>query len=150
MVVPLTPKPTHKVETLDFVSRTTTTIGSCREEVVVLRNWVLTRYCFTSSILETKQKSEEPQWKSWTHTSTQISTRNPPHPNHPPTHHTNTMVEHVTQRRRPTHRHPRRHGNDFPCPRQVTTDHCLTSWRRRGTEEVVIPTVLFREIHSWN
>ena len=36
--------------------------------------------------------------------------RRPPHPNHTPTHHTNTMGERATQRRRPPHRHPSRHA----------------------------------------
>ena len=35
-------------------------------------------------------------------------------------------------------------------PRQDTADHCLMSRRRRYTEEVVIVTVLLRELHSWN
>jgi hypothetical protein len=53
MVDPLTPKTTHKTETLDRVSPT---IDSCREEDAELRKWSLSRYCSTRCILETKTK----------------------------------------------------------------------------------------------
>ncbi len=53
MVAPLTPKPTRKTE--DLV-KATTTIVLCHEEDTTLRKWPLTRYCWTSCILETKTK----------------------------------------------------------------------------------------------
>ncbi len=90
MVAPLTPKPTCKVEPL---SRTPLTIDSCREEDTELRKWSFPRYCNTTSILKLKQKSETPQWKPRSHVPTQISMRCATHPNHTPTHHTNSLVE---------------------------------------------------------
>ncbi len=52
MVTPLTPKSTHKSESL---VRVTPTIVPCREEDAALRKWPLPRYC-PSYILETKTK----------------------------------------------------------------------------------------------
>ena len=54
MVGPLTPKSTRQVVGLDRVSPT---IVSCREEDAALRKWSLSRYCYASSILETKTKT---------------------------------------------------------------------------------------------
>ncbi len=53
MVAPLTPKPTLKTEPL---VRAPPTIVSCHEVDVELRKWSLSRYCYTSCILETKTK----------------------------------------------------------------------------------------------
>jgi hypothetical protein len=53
MVVPLTPKPTRKVEPL---TRSPPTIPSCHEEDAGLRKWPLSRYCCSRCNLETKLK----------------------------------------------------------------------------------------------
>ena len=53
MVAPLTPKTTHTTEAL---TRVPSTIASCHEEDVPLRKWPMSRYCYTSWILETKTK----------------------------------------------------------------------------------------------
>ena len=55
MVVPLTPKPTRKVEVL---AKVPPTIDSSLEEDTVLKEVVLSRYRFTNDILETKTKDE--------------------------------------------------------------------------------------------
>jgi hypothetical protein len=51
MIVPLTPKPTRKTETLTKVSQT---IVSRREEDVALKKWSTPWLCCVNGILETK------------------------------------------------------------------------------------------------
>jgi hypothetical protein len=103
MVSPLTHKPTRKPETL---VRTAPTIASCHEEDTVWGSGHCHGTVTWVEFLKLKLKSEAPEWKSRSHVPTQISMRNPPNPNHPPTHHTNVMGERETQRWRPPPRYP--------------------------------------------
>jgi hypothetical protein len=50
-------------------------------------------YVSRAEILRLKQKSAAPQRRPRPYVPTRISTGHPPHPNHPPTHHTNAMGE---------------------------------------------------------
>jgi hypothetical protein len=97
MVAPLTPKLTRKTEAL---VRTSPTIVLCHEEDTTLRKRPLTRYCCARCILETKTKVGSTAAKAPApHTHPNIDEASTTPKNHTPTHHTNTLVDHTTQRR---------------------------------------------------
>ncbi len=93
---PLTPKSTRKVETL---TRAPSTIGLCHKTDTTLTKWSLTQYCSSSCILETKTKVGSTTVKVPVPRTHPNIDETPPDPNHPPTHHTNVLVERVIQRR---------------------------------------------------
>ncbi len=143
MVAPLTPKPTLTAEVLTMAPPT---IASCREEDAVLRKWSLSRCCCASCILETKTNVGSTAAKApGPRTNPNIDEA----PTTPKTHPPITRMRWASVRPR---------GDDRPTdtqtdtrsrnPLQDTTDHCLTSRRRRCAEEVVIVTVLLRDLHS--
>jgi hypothetical protein len=103
MVAPLTPNPTRKAETL---VRVPPTIVASREEDAALKEVALPRYRHVNCILETKTnvgstaaKAPAPRTNPNIN-KTPTSPKSHTHPSH------ETMVECVTQRRRPPHRHP--------------------------------------------
>ncbi len=102
-----------------------------------------------AAFLNPKPKSEAPQRKSRPHVPTQISMRRPPHPNH--THTSITRIRWTSARPRDNGR-PADTQTDTHTrsPRQDTTDHCLTSRRRRCAQEVAEVTVSLHELYSWN
>jgi hypothetical protein len=122
MVVPLTPKPTRKVEVL---VRTPPTIASRREEDVVLKKWSKSWLFCVNGILETKTNDGNTTVKA-------------PDPR------TNPNTKEALTSPKP-HTHP---SHVRRSPRQGAVDHDLTSRRKHSTEEVVEIMDMLREGYS--
>ena len=105
MVVPPTPKPTHKAEVL---VRVTPTIASSCEENTVLWKWHWSRLRCA-------------RWNPETKSKVRISTVHLPHPNHTPVNHTNAMGECAIQIRWAPYRHPSQRWKPMPSPRVTPT-----------------------------